>query len=65
MKHNTIEISLKVFYTSINGFLPHVISSPSIHATFELKNRKKYRKCPQGLCSKCLKPMQETLSSLS
>ena len=27
-------MSLKVFYRSINGFLPHQLSRPSIHATF-------------------------------
>ena len=40
MKHNTIEMSLKVFYTSIYGFVPYQLSRPSIQATFRLTHKK-------------------------
>ena len=36
IKHNTIEFSQKVFYTSIHGFLPHQLCHPSVHTTFRL-----------------------------
>ena len=29
-------MSVKVFYTSIHGFLPHQLSRPSIHTTLRL-----------------------------
>ena len=34
--HNIIEMSLKIFSTSIHVFLPHQLSCPIIHATFRL-----------------------------
>ena len=36
IKHKNIEMSLKVFYTSVHSFLPHPLSHPSVHTTFRL-----------------------------
>ena len=33
-------MSVKVFYTSIYGFLPHQLSRPSVHAVFRLTYEK-------------------------
>ena len=46
IKHNTIKMPLKVFYTSINGFPLHLLSRSSIHITFRL-TYKKHLKYPQ------------------
>ena len=43
-------MSLKVFFTSIHGFLPHLLFRSSIHATFRLTYEKH-----KGLCGTCLK----------
>ena len=43
-------MSLKVFFTSIYGFLPHLLFHSSIHATFRLTYEKH-----KGLCGTFLK----------
>ena len=57
-------MSVTYFYISINGFLQHVLSYPSIYATFT-PTYEKHMKCPKGLCGACSKSYQETLSVLT
>ena len=39
-KHNAVELSLKNIYTSVNGFLPDLLTSLSIQANFRLTYQK-------------------------
>ena len=36
LKYNTTKMSLKLFYSSMQGFLLHLISRPSIHVAFRI-----------------------------
>ena len=51
IKHNTIKVSLDVFYTSINGLLLHQLFDPSIPANFRLTYEK--HETSKGLCGTC------------
>ena len=52
MEHNIIDMSLKIFFTSIHDFLPHQLCRPSIHTTQPLDS---HMKSPRGLCGKSSK----------
>ena len=48
-KRDTLETPLKVFDTSIHGFLPHQISRPSIQATSSVQQPQVSRNQPNKL----------------